>query len=325
MTMLAGAISSDIDTLESIYRGQGNRRPGGYTYSEFEEGLTRFGDFLSGYAIRATMFMVGRDFTRPQHHSVIRELTSAGHEIANHTFSHAQGFRLLDAEGKERELARMEEACEAVTGRRPVGFRSPGWNVGDDALPILRRRGYRYDSSVFPTSLMPILKTLHWYSMRKRTGEDRTTMGHLRYMLAPRVPYATSIHSLGRRGNSGFTEFPITVSPVVRLPLFATFLLATGMPLFRRTVRRLRERDLPIQFMFHLSDFVDYTHPELAEQVPSPGSGQYVPAALMMPVARKLAIFHEAMDLLARDYAFRPLEEWCASVTSTPREAGVAS
>jgi hypothetical protein len=309
-----GAISSDIDTLDSIYHGRGCRRQGGYSYVEFRAGLERFHGFLDGVGGRATLFMVGNDFLRSSDHGVIRAMSGAGHEIANHTMTHAQGFRLLSAAEKERELAAMEEACVAVIGRRPVGFRSPGWNVGDDAAPILRRRGYLYDSSVFPTTLMPVMKLAHWWSMRGRSRGDRTTMGHLSYMFAPRTPYRAAPERLGTRGRGGLVEFPITVSPGLRIPVFATFLLATGLDHFRRTIRRLRERELPIQLMFHLSDFVDYTAPDLADQVPLPGRGQYVPASLGTPLARKMDLFTRAVDLVASHWQLTTLADWARAL-----------
>jgi hypothetical protein len=308
---LTAVVSSDIDTLHSIYRGKGCRRPGGYTYAELRMGLETFDRFLEPYGIQATLFMVGHDFLQQQNHDAIRSAAQAGHEIANHTMTHAQGFRLLRPAQKEAELKGMEDVCLAVTGTRPVGFRSPGWNVGDDAIPILLRRGYLYDSSVHPTVLMPLFKFLHWRSTSSFCNETRTTMGQFNYMFASAVPYETSPQSLGRRGNSGLIEFPITVAPLVRLPFWATFLLATGITVFRATYRALRALGRPIQFMFHLSDFVDYNHPELADQTPEPGNGVYVPASLHTPLACKVELFRQALDVIAEDYSFRTLRE-CA-------------
>jgi hypothetical protein len=311
--MLLAAISSDIDTLESIYKGKGCRRLGGYTYAELRIGLENFSRFLEMYRCKATLFMVGNDFKHQVNHDAIRTVASQGHEIANHTMTHAQGFRLLSVAEKEAEIAGMEDICEKVTGRRPRGFRSPGWNVGDDALPILKRRGYLYDSSVHPTSLMPLLKFLHWRSMSSRSPQERTTMGHLRYMLAPTQPYVTSEYSLGGKGKDGIVEFPVTVTPRLRLPFFATFLLATGIDLFSRSLRSLHALGYSIQFMFHLSDFVDYTIPDLADQVPA-RDGLYVPQALTTPLQQKLDIFSEAMDLIAENYTFITLAEWATGV-----------
>ena len=101
---LLAAVSVDIDTLASIYKGQGCRRPGGYTHAEMRMGLENLSRFLETYRVRATLFMVGNDMQVSRNHDAIRAMNIAGHEIANHTLSHAQGFRLLPSEEKEAEI-----------------------------------------------------------------------------------------------------------------------------------------------------------------------------------------------------------------------------
>jgi peptidoglycan-N-acetylglucosamine deacetylase len=311
---LRAAISSDIDTLQSIYGGRGCRRPGGYSHTELAIGLENFARFLERFGIKSTLFMVGQDFKYPHNAGVIRDVAAAGHEIANHTLTHAQGFRLLSAADKESELAGMEDACHAVIGQRPVGFRSPGWNVSDDAIPILKRRGYTYDSSIHPMSLTPLFKFLHWWNTSSRTGGDRTTLGQMNYMLAPLRPYRTAADALARRGADGLVELPLTVVPFVRAPFWATFLLATGYEIFARSYAMLKRLRFPIQYTFHLSDFVDYTTPELAVQVPAVSDGVYVPQALRVPMSVKLPLFERAVALMAEDYTFVTLREWAAEI-----------
>lgn len=313
MPQLTGAISSDIDSLHSLYKGHG-LRCAAYSYAEIEMGLENFSRFLEPYGVKATLFMVGDDFLQPQNAAPIRAAAAAGHEIANHSMTHAQGFRLLPPDAMEAEIAGMEDACVRLTGRRPVGFRSPGWNVGDGAVEILKRRGYLYDSSVFPTSLMPLFKMLHWWNTSGRDGGDRTTMGQLGYMLAPVRPYRTAAASLARAGSGGIVELPVTVVPGVRLPFWATFLLATGLGVFAASLRALRSAGMPVQFQFHLSDFVDFTRAEFADQVPRAGDGVYVPQAIWTPLETRREIFTRAMDLLAEHYSFVTLEQWAGQV-----------
>ncbi len=76
--MLQAAITSDIDTLASIYKGRGCRRPCGYTYTEFRMGLENFMRFLEPYRVKTTMFMVGNDFLNENNHAAIR---AVGHII----------------------------------------------------------------------------------------------------------------------------------------------------------------------------------------------------------------------------------------------------
>ena len=312
--MLKAAISCDVDTLSSIYRGFDLRRPGGYTYAEFRMGLENFSRFLEPFGVKATLFMVGEDFLHSQNIPYIKALVSEGHEIANHTFSHAQGLRFLSPVEKETEIARMEEVCQIVIGRRPLGFRSPGWNISDDVLSILKHRGYLYDSSVFPSLLNPLLKLLHWKSTSLRSGIERTTLGHPRYILAPTQPYRVG-NGFGQAGQDSFIEFPITVTPILRLPFFATFLLATGLELFKASYNMIRAFGWEIQYQFHLSDFVDYEHPDIEGQVPR-ARGVYVPQALRTPLARKMDIFRRALEMIAENYEFITLEQWARKLTN---------
>ena len=313
MAKLLGAISSDIDTLQSLYKGHGLRQES-YSYAEMRIGLENFSRVLERYGASATLFMVGNDFLQPANLPSIRAVAAQGHEIANHSMHHTQGFRHLPAAEMEAEIAGMEEACRAITGKTPVGFRSPGWNIGDGALPILKRRGYLYDSSVHPTSLMPLFKVLHWWNTRSRSGGDRTAMGQLNYMFSPRRPYRTSSSSLSARGADGIVELPVTVLPIVRLPFWATFLLASGMSTFRASVRALVATRTPVQFQFHLSDFVDFNDREFANQVPRREDGVYVPQSLWTPLRVKQDLFTRALDLLAEHYEFVTLEQWAARV-----------
>ncbi len=276
-------------------------------------GLENLARSLKLFGIHATLFMVGNDFQYWQNHEIIRRMVIAGHEIANHSMSHSQGFRFLPTTEKEAEIAGMEAICQAVTGQRPVGFRSPGWNIADDALPILQKRGYLYDSSLFPTLLTPLLKLLYWYTLRGCKESDRTTLGSWKYILAPVNPYQTGKRSFIDKGQSGFFEFPLTVTPGLRLPFFATFFLATGLKFFDFCLRTLRTCQRPIQFQLHLSDFVDYSHPELKDQVPI-DQGTYVPQALRTPLMKKQEFFEQVFAKIAADYQIVTLQQWAQEI-----------
>ena len=55
MSGLLGAVSSDIDTLQSLYKGHGLRQPA-YTHAEMRIGLENFSRFLERYGANATLF-----------------------------------------------------------------------------------------------------------------------------------------------------------------------------------------------------------------------------------------------------------------------------
>jgi hypothetical protein len=311
-----GNISVDVDSLSSIYKGHGCSLPGGYTFVEFRTGLENLSNFFSKYAIKTTMFMVGNDFLYKKNHASIKEIANNGHEIANHSMTHPQGFRWLLEKEKEMELDSMSDICWEVTGKRPVGFRSPGWNIDDATLPVLNKLKYVYDSSVFPTSLMPLMKFAHWSSMSKQKKQDRTTMGQTSYMFSPLSPYHVSDYSLGKRGDNSLIEFPISVSPYLRVPFFATLFLITGIRFYRKLYRSIRAAGLPVHFQMHLSDFIDYSIPELKDQMPGNKKGMYIPQSLHTPLSRKLDLFSELIDLIAPDYSFITLDQWAKRIRS---------
>jgi len=307
---IPAAVSIDVDTLSSIYKGQGLERPGGYTFIELRSGLENIQLFFERYRIKTTLFMVGNDFILPSNQTAIKSIIKAGHEPANHSMTHPQGFRWLDPVQKREEIRSMGEICESVTGIRPLGFRSPGWNIDDSTIPLLKDLGYRYDSSVFPTSLMPLMKLAHWASMSGQAKPNRTTMGHWRYMAAPITPYQTSRTSLSSKGENGLVEFPVSVTPFLRLPFFATLLLKTGNTFYKTLYENIKHAGLPVHFQMHLSDFVDYSLPELQDQIPPMGQGAYVPQALATPLKKKLQVFGMMMDIMTSDYNFITLREW---------------
>ncbi len=313
MTNRTACISIDVDTLSSIYKGQGCTRPGGYTFIEFRTGVENMNNFFDRYDIKTTMFMVGNDFKHKDNLGHIRDIHKKDHEIANHSMSHPQGFRWLSPADKEKELRAMEEICQQVTGSKPVGFRSPGWNVDDTTIPVLNKLGYHYESSVFPTFLMPVMKFAHWRSMSQQTKPDRTTMGMWKYMFAPLRPYHTSTQSLARKDHkkkNGLIEFPISVTPILRIPFFATLLLFTGEGFYNLLYKQIRRWNLPIHFQMHLSDFADYNLPELEDQMPGGSSGTYVPQALNTSLEQKLDLFARMIETIGADYKFITLEQW---------------
>lgn len=312
--MTFASVSIDIDTLSSIYKGNGLTREGGYTFIELRTGLETISRFFGGYGIQTTLFMVGKDFVPDINHESIRSIASEKHELANHTMSHPQGFRCLSSSQKEQEIADMGEICEVVTGIQPVGFRSPGWNMDDTGLPVLKKLGYQYDSSVFPTFVMPVMKAAHWVSMFRQPRPDRTTMGMWRYMFAPCVPYITSAHSFAVKGKNGLVEFPVSVTPFLRIPFFATMLLFLGYDVYKFLFEWIHSKGLPIHFQMHLSDFVDYSLPEFKDQMPVRNRGSYIPQALTTSLEDKLYVFRRMIDLIARDYTFITLKDWMPQV-----------
>jgi peptidoglycan-N-acetylglucosamine deacetylase len=86
---------------------------------------------LEKYGITATFSMVGRNVA--YYPAIAREVASAGHVIANHTWSHAN-LAALPVAAMHEEVDRAAAEIHAATGRQPTLFRAP---YGDWSTALL--------------------------------------------------------------------------------------------------------------------------------------------------------------------------------------------
>lgn len=107
-------------------------------------------ELLDRVGIRATMFVLGKlAETFPE---IVREIQSAGHELACHGYGHMEVFKQTQAEFRE-DIRRAKDLLEQATGIRVIGYRAPDFSIVADtlwALTILAEEGFVYDSSIFP-------------------------------------------------------------------------------------------------------------------------------------------------------------------------------
>ncbi len=77
-----------------------------------------------------------------------RRVVGEGHEIGLHGWIHEFNSTLPAV--AERDLHfRAADTLEKITGKRPVGMRTPSWDFSDATLKIQRELGLIYDSSLF--------------------------------------------------------------------------------------------------------------------------------------------------------------------------------
>lgn len=108
-------------------------------------GIPRLLRLLDHHQIRSTFFVPG--YTAHRYPSVIRDIVSAGHEIAHHGYLHEQPTG-IDCAAQIVSLDRGLEALQEVAGVRPVGYRAPMWDLSWDMPALLAERGFLYDSSL---------------------------------------------------------------------------------------------------------------------------------------------------------------------------------
>jgi peptidoglycan-N-acetylglucosamine deacetylase len=232
---------------------------------------------LKKAGVRATFFTVG-EIVR-DHPGLLRELVDDGHEIACHTMTHPNLWRLSEAEFRSELEQYASAASAALPGVQPIGFRAPMFSLDKRSpwvLGNLRDAGFRYDSSIVP------VKT-PWYGV-----------GY-----APLGIYRASFDDPGRSDADGFLEFPLTACAIgpVRIPTSGgVYFRLIPYPLFRALLRRVEKK----------RPFVIYVHPWETY----PGTPSY-PLAFIERFGLYTNIRHtlRRLERLLSDFSFAPVRE----------------
>jgi len=98
----------------------------------------------------ATFFVLGEVAERLPRR--IREIATAGHEVASHGYLHLRACGRSPAAFRS-DVERCKDLLEDVVGEPVLGFRAPEWSLrslGSSRLPIVAELGFLYDSSLSP-------------------------------------------------------------------------------------------------------------------------------------------------------------------------------
>jgi polysaccharide deacetylase family protein (PEP-CTERM system associated) len=126
-----------------------------YCESRVEQNTLRLLDLFERRSVEATFFVLG--WVAERHPDLVREIEHKGHEIATHGYSHTLLTQMTPDEFRA-DLDRSLEVLARCASTSVLGFRAPSFSVTRKtwwALDILRSRGLRYDSSVFPIGFHP--------------------------------------------------------------------------------------------------------------------------------------------------------------------------
>ena len=108
-------------------------------------GTPRILGLLEREAIPASFYVPG--YVAETHEGLVRAIRADGHEIAHHGYMHEPPASLTRDE-EANVLDRGIGILERITGERPLGYRSPSWELSESSLELLGERGFVYDSSL---------------------------------------------------------------------------------------------------------------------------------------------------------------------------------
>jgi len=142
-------LTFDFDTMAAWMNNFDAITPGVLSKGEFggRVGIWRVLDLLERYSIPATFFVPG--YTAESFPEAVKAISAQGHEIGHHGYLHESPTQFLGDPMRERAMYEQGlEALDRVVGVRPIGYRSPGWDLTWESVGILLELGFEYDSSM---------------------------------------------------------------------------------------------------------------------------------------------------------------------------------
>lgn len=250
------AFTVDLDPLSSYCQIHGLDPPApSIRNAVLLEAVPRFLELFDSLGIRATFFVVASDLDAGEGR-VLREAASRGHELANHTLNHRYDLLRLPHGIMEQEVVAAHEALGDAAGEAVVGFRAPGYGTSPALLRLLERLGYRYDSSMFSSAPYYLAKAAVMARMALAGRKSGAIVHDPRMLLAPLAPYRPDPERPWQRGKGRVVELPVTVLPVLGLPLTGTLLVLAGR-LIRTALMFLSGRLSFVNLECHGIDLID--------------------------------------------------------------------
>ncbi|QDS95604.1 Polysaccharide deacetylase [Roseimaritima multifibrata] len=314
MSRLIASLSLDLDNQWAYLRAAG-RDHWETSDSYFPQVIPRIVQTLQELNLPLTTFLVGRDLVHPDRCESISQLTELSEwEFANHSFNHEPWLHTLAESEIAAEIDETSEAIKQNWGTAPVGFRGPGFSCPPAVLGILAERGFRYDASVFPTSMAPVARAYYMMKTGLR-GADRDRASQLyggwKAMRQPNRPFQRTINA------TNLWEIPVTVMPGSRTPIhfsyltyLASFSKLAAKQYFRTTLRLCQMSGTSPSLLLHPPDFMG------AEDA---GEMSFFPA-MKMRRESKLGILRWALGKLANQFDVRTLRSQVDSLDGGHKE-----
>ncbi|MFN7132236.1 MAG: polysaccharide deacetylase family protein [Myxococcales bacterium] len=296
-------VNVDLDSIVHYCRLHGldeGNLPAETAHAVYRRALDRFLELFGNRRLPATFFAIGEDLQDPHAAAMLKNAADAGHEIGNHTFRHDYALTRQAPADIAADVERGEEAIRAATGRKPRGFRAPGYTLTAELYGVLLERGYLYDSSVFPAAPYYLAKA-GIMGARALVGRGtRAILDRPTVLTAPRVPYFPDPEEPYRQGHGRTLELPIATAPFTRAPFIGTSVLAFPRAAVAALYRTMR-RQAFLNFELHgidLLDDDDLAFPALARRQPD----------LNVPRSLKRERLKEVLGWLSNDFEIVTLE-----------------
>jgi peptidoglycan/xylan/chitin deacetylase (PgdA/CDA1 family) len=141
---IALSFDSDHETNELREGGQSIGRLSQGQYGSVQA-IPRILKILGDESVTASFFVPA--VTALLYPDEQKRISAEGHEIALHGWIHERNS-ILPIEAERDLMLRSADVLEKVSGKRPVGIRTPSWDFSPNTLALIKEMGLLYDSSL---------------------------------------------------------------------------------------------------------------------------------------------------------------------------------
>jgi peptidoglycan/xylan/chitin deacetylase (PgdA/CDA1 family) len=141
----AVAIGFDFDA-ETLWLARGLKTASPISRGKYGAyvGVPRILGFLKERGLKTTFFVPG--WVAEHYKPLIEDILSEGHEVAHHGWLHDDPND-MPVEQEKNEFLKGLDILKAL-GAKPVGYRSPAFDLGPNTLNLLKENNYLYDTSM---------------------------------------------------------------------------------------------------------------------------------------------------------------------------------
>ena len=252
--MKYAAIDINFDSLNYAYGF-----PRGYKDPSFFGIAERFMDIADRYNFKYSIYVIGKDLKSARNCERVKEWSSRGHEIGNHSWSHVMNLSSMDKKSIYNEVKMAHDKIAKTIGSEPKGFISPFWSTSPRLIGVLEQLSYLYDTSYFPSWVMfpMVIKNLY-----NHLGSDRLLSimsnqnNFLSYLFGKRNLHSITTKSAKKGKPSGITILPIPTNKY-RIACWHTPVFTTGWKLHEKLLKSCLKDIEAFYYLIHPADLLD--------------------------------------------------------------------
>jgi peptidoglycan-N-acetylglucosamine deacetylase len=308
---MIASLSLDLDNKWSYMKTHGDAGWESFP-SYLDVVVPRVLKFLKERNLKITFFIVGQDAALEKNAEAIAQIAEAGHEIGNHSFNHEPWLHLYSKAELIEEFEKTESALEKVTGKRPIGFRGPGYSLSPTVLEVLAERAYEYDCSTLPTYIGPLARAYYFLASPNMSASEREKrkklFGKFSDGFQSLKPYRW------QTGEKSLIEIPVTTLPGFKVPIHASYLIylstfskVAARAYWKTAVQMCRMTGTQLSLLLHPLDFLSGDDaPEL----------KFFPG-MNLPLEKKLEFVSEILETLGNSFSILNMQQHASAVATS--------